>query len=388
MNVGILKNKYIILTFAGILLSGQVLCNGWVSSGGDLVKDQNNPWWIANTPKVPYCIAHDSESFSASIETVTTMVQKAIQYWKDSFQHNTIVFEHDFHFKLATQDFQLVECSQSPPLIFKLGYGTLDPDEKQYIGEQFHHIGLAIRKEYDRKLLRSKGVIYLSSDQGPHQYADAQSVKQAWKYEGLLYRILLHELGHVFGLTHDQEIGWQKMKSSQIMAANLAEHILAERYHRFYQSDLNLPLFGAKEPIFSTCTPDTMLKSVLGATDHAECISWEQDTDGMIQVFQTEQQERTKLGDVHLISPVTKFVFKPLVSLYLTKEQQVIHPDPNYPQQQNVPQRIYGPLGLESDLKFEFRNSQSGHQSKLMIGFHRSHFKIFALHSGEIERIY
>src|SRR4051794_30919586 len=57
----------------------------WVSSGGELFKDANNPWFVKNTTTVHYCVNIDESSFSATREEAEVLVRKAIQYWKKEF---------------------------------------------------------------------------------------------------------------------------------------------------------------------------------------------------------------------------------------------------------------------------------------------------------------
>src|SRR4051812_27862966 len=50
---------------------------GWVSGGGELVRDTQNPWFIQNTASVSYCIEVDPNHFKAPRDRIEAVVKTA-----------------------------------------------------------------------------------------------------------------------------------------------------------------------------------------------------------------------------------------------------------------------------------------------------------------------
>jgi hypothetical protein len=178
--------------------------NGWVSSGGEELKSRNNPWFIKNTRVIQICLDLDDSSFSLSREQATRLVSKAFDYWRLEFA------KRDPSLGIATQSLQVSNdaCVGHEDIEFRLGYGSLKSDERQYLSETSaslrSYVGVAVRKSYDSETLRGRGMILIASDSGPQRFqAERGSPEQFWSNEGLLLRTLIHEVGHVFGLPHE-----------------------------------------------------------------------------------------------------------------------------------------------------------------------------------------
>lgn len=202
----------------------------WISSGGELFKDSNNPWFIRNTPEVRYCVQFDHAGISTSEETATRILRMAIDYWKaelGKFQKDQTGSANFPWLGIGIQDFVRTDCDGKQQLAFKFGFGTLDENEILYLKNPLQYASLAVRTEYDRENLRGRGFIFVASDRGPNRYeGDTELIEEPWQHDGLLYRILIHELGHVFGIPH---IG------DGIMSAQFPEHILKKKYYEHYK---------------------------------------------------------------------------------------------------------------------------------------------------------
>jgi len=168
---------------------GGALTAGWTSSGGELASDAHNPWWIQNTETVRYCIAVDAATVSVDADAIDASLQLAIGYWKAQF-------DGDGPVKVVTQTFERVACNAGGEIALHIqaGEGTLDELQRAFLAGHLDKIvGIAVRTAYDRVNLRGAGFVYLRGDGDNYQQ---------WRRRQQLTRVLVHELGHVFGLSH------------------------------------------------------------------------------------------------------------------------------------------------------------------------------------------
>lgn len=174
---------------------------GWVSSGGELIEDQKNPWWIQNIQEIRYCILNDAEDFSASQIELNDSFIAAFSYWKKDFSAMASDFGPNA-VQVATQELSEVKCENqndsSVDLFILAGESTLTKKQRTWFGNKLERIvGIAVRTSYDRVNLKGKGFIYLRGDRDKEH--------TPWKDPKMLNRLLIHELGHVFGLDHKKD---------------------------------------------------------------------------------------------------------------------------------------------------------------------------------------
>lgn len=176
---------------------------GWVSGGGELIRDGHNPWFVSNVRDVNYCIDIDDLNFGQSRVRIQAIVQKVIENWKSEFQLTQPVnFSGNRTLAIATQSFHEVPSSSAVDI--RLQFGVLSGAQIAKIGDPTKFLGVSIRTDYDPIQLRGKGFIYISPSNGPLKFADDKVISDPWlQGDGaLLYAVLLHEFGHVFGLVH------------------------------------------------------------------------------------------------------------------------------------------------------------------------------------------
>jgi hypothetical protein len=195
--------RYLVIAVAS-LYSISSLAGSW-TGGGELFKDQRNPWFLSNTHRVKYCVTIDSENFGTSRDTAVTIIEMALKFWTDSLPLASTTSDRA---KVGTQIFALGPCQPDTDLVFQLG--LLSAEQMTEVREPQRFVAFANRQTYDSGAMRGRGYVYVSPQHGTlglQRQADDDNVpiiEDRWQFcEGiLLYRTLVHELGHVFGLPH------------------------------------------------------------------------------------------------------------------------------------------------------------------------------------------
>lgn len=238
------------LFLATMIFSSVALADrgGWVASGGELFRYGKNPWFLKNTTTVEYCVEIDRGTVSASESDVYAAVSDAIDYWKREFDPQQAMLSKPGFVRVGTQAFTRVSpCRADLALKFKIGAGTLDPDELQFLNEPSKYVGVSVRKEYDPVTLAGKGIVFISSDRGPHAYNQRPNsghlYPEAWKEKKLLTYALIHEMGHVFGIPHTG-VG--------LMSEVFLEQLLHKKFVQFYL-DKQLDTFLSPVMNFDVC---------------------------------------------------------------------------------------------------------------------------------------
>lgn len=234
-----------VLTFA---ISGAASAD-WASGGGELIQDSENPWFIQNTKTVKYCTQYDPDHYHQTPEITEDLLEKAIAFWKEEFRHGQTIFEPKI--TVATQDFVKVPCTRDlkqVDIVFQFGF--LDEEQQTYVKNPNRYAALAIRTDYDKVNLRGKGFVYIAADSGPMKFQGENTVENPWNVNdgALLYWTMVHELGHVFGLSHTK----QKMKyfddyQMNVMSTFFIETIMNGPSSRWYKvSSRANPVFSVR----------------------------------------------------------------------------------------------------------------------------------------------
>lgn len=257
---------------------------GWVSSGGEVFKNGKNPWFVNNTQVVSYCISFSPSEFSVTESQAKQLVRDSLNYWKEQLNSEAsinldkpVLSPSQNEIKVAQQEFRLNStCTGSEDLIIKFGYNSLDSEEIEHMGVPEKYLGLTIRKTYKDADLRGSGIIYVSGDLGAHAYKKTSPdvIDAAWKYPKLLNYVLIHELGHVFGLAHSGSGLMSEVFLDQMLIRKFAALYVREPISPFIKppteaeicDDSTLPK-GSQSflaPYFSLTYKEDCLKLIMG----------------------------------------------------------------------------------------------------------------------------
>lgn len=190
------------------LASGVANAGGMISSGGEYITTEDNPWFIGNQT-VNYCIEMAADAFSLPTATAQEQIESTLADWKstlayfspfptgpdilDGLPHN---LTFDFH--------RVEQCSSDTDLVFYLGKTPPIVAETLKDMAQFT-IAFARQTDFDDGTGRAHGIVWVVADQGPSAYLGPRALQEGmWSTPGRFQNIVLHELGHVFGLTHSK----------------------------------------------------------------------------------------------------------------------------------------------------------------------------------------
>lgn len=218
-----------------ILRISNAFAGGWVFGGGDQVGDKYNPWFLYSDKKIKFCISIDKKTFSADEGVVQKLVERSLEYWRSDFERlnklTSINQNITENIKPAIQGFELASCATQPELRFLFGSGSLSIEEKSFLSN-FEFVSSSVRTAYDSKKLVGRGFVYIPSDIAEKSFLKPDQVSRPWQIEGLLYRVLVHEVGHVYGVQHSQ-LG--------LMRADYPENIIKKMFYTAFSRAQGLP---------------------------------------------------------------------------------------------------------------------------------------------------
>lgn len=184
---------------------GSLYSSGWSGAGGDSQHQMSDNIWFLGEKPVTYCVKR-SKDYPFTKAQVEKMVSSSIRDWTNFFKkyeldQNTVNRERrarslnfpDGIERKASLQFIQKSCDEmkeeNPGEGIVFLFGKTNALVKMYEEFSFESaLGMAIRGKYDHSTYRSKGFVVLKNFT-----TDANK----------LYHMVLHEVGHVFGMKHD-----------------------------------------------------------------------------------------------------------------------------------------------------------------------------------------
>jgi hypothetical protein len=218
----------------------QVPEGGATSGGGYVYGYKSNPWFLGNTKSVNYCIDMDESNFGPSREQANASITRAIGLWKTAFSAPGIFpileVEPADALKIGQQEFNLVACdAESVDIRFQ--FGKLTETQRATLVKPTKYVASAVQTEYDEEQLRGKGFIYVGAEKGSLR-PDADDLAEDFLSHHdnvVLDVILVHELGHVFGVPH-------KLGTEFPMGESVCEMLVTTKFRTL------LDFFSALDP--------------------------------------------------------------------------------------------------------------------------------------------
>lgn len=340
--------------------SPQVAMGGWASGGGQIHRDSSNPWFLENTHMVRYCIDIDDTHFGLSHEQASLEVKAALGEWIKVFNppKNTDYGEDDYYqagelepygqLRLGTQIFQEHDCSDNVHFDLRFQLGKLTDSQKKIFLNSRDFVGLAMRTHYEKESLKGEGFIYLTPVSGPLA-PQVDIHPKAWKlYDSLVLKIvLLHELGHIFGMDHQPDTLMDEKIPELLTSKELLEQLSKDSQLHFKNKysvsrllgrspDMDIEGCGGLNPIFTrwlfqeSYVPGDCGKVIL-KNQKLEAF-YKQDIGSSYTLIATATFRKRALNST------------PAVSFYLPKEQQVFSKLPDEASSLN---RLFGEVKYE-----------------------------------------
>ena len=208
------------LCFAVLMFLTAQARAGISTNGTSFVVDQNNVWNLGAAP-VEYCV-DTHRGFPLSRETTRRIVRESFDDWRKFFvKHGLDRMEFDQlpggrALGLSLEFREVESCGESSERI-RFVFGAITPEISKALEHQEHALGLTIRGDYDHESLRNGGIVWVRS---------SPISESAYKH------LILHEVGHVFGMEHD---------SVYVMDSKTAENVSLRQRNQILLGQIESP---------------------------------------------------------------------------------------------------------------------------------------------------
>lgn len=254
----------VFLMITSVVPTPQALGGGMIVSGAGVLGDASNPWFFGQYSfergVIRYCIDRDPE-FPATENELVDLIDQSVRFWNAEFSEADTTGNK---YSLAKESFWKTTCDQNPPLRFN--FGALSPElETRFraeVGDPTRFVAAAVRTAYNQETLQGQGVIYVSPDHGPLKVTGPGIKERFWEGtngHNRLRQVLMHELGHVFGIPH---LGHN---SSDLMHSGFAEQLI--RSDSPDRAFFDVRLFSWEKGRWIQANPGPGSSLCIGATD-------------------------------------------------------------------------------------------------------------------------
>lgn len=236
-----------------------ILMSGWSGNGGDTENIRDNIWYLGEK-EVQYCIKVDEESV-LSKEQASSLVQSSFAKWKSFFKKykiderkigNRLFTLSDNTVKKMSLNFNEVSCDElkesenGEELIFLFGKSNALVEVYKDLNTE-NAYGLALRKGYNHDTYRNAGLVWITN-----QLKDIKKIEH----------LVLHEIGHVFGMKHD---------SVYVMDKEIVRHVSQRRINTELLGEIEAPywkfMLQQGQSINLTTTPITARNTTCAADE-------------------------------------------------------------------------------------------------------------------------
>lgn len=201
--------SFLLLCLYWSVNSTALLAGAW-TGGGELLRDSLNPWFLENISRVTYCILSDQENFPVDEESLDDRIGFALNYWREQYE-SVQAYGDNIHgqryMRLSTQQFIRRSCNEDVDLRFQ--FGILSKEQLLWLetmaASPSEYVAFSYRtNDVSLKDLKGTGFIYIAPESGPLRPNFSQALAKPWssRRSQRLTAILIHELGHVFGVPH------------------------------------------------------------------------------------------------------------------------------------------------------------------------------------------
>lgn len=189
-----------LFALAVLVLLARPALAGSGAHGADIEADQNNVWFLGSDP-IPFCITIEKGS-GLEKDKMAALAIEAFRDWKaffDRHQYTKLKFDdpnpivkggvkfRDGNSRgLSLEEPRQIDNCLGPQRQLEIRFSK--SAEADWSLDSNHAFGAAIRGPYDHETYRTGGVVWISTS--------LQSTEER-------KHILLHELGHVFGMSHN-----------------------------------------------------------------------------------------------------------------------------------------------------------------------------------------
>lgn len=354
---------------------------GWSGGGGgEAIADRVNPWWLHNTKKVEVCIIWNKSDFqhsSGSISQLEEKLQYALNYWKQDAQkaftvgNFTSIAQQDFHIReLIT----LTQLHESPPPSclqrdLRVQFGWLSAKQigffENELGGLSKYIAAAIRTDYDKEEMRGKGFIYVKPNRGPLHIKNNLYVSEPWQHgKGFLIdHVLVHELGHVFGIPHKS--------IDTVMAIDFVERVLNPEFAEIYSNDRSQKGFFEWSRSDGTIVRDYCWRlshswsKAIGVEAGYQCLKVELLNKNLaFYTYEEDDPENITLRGTLQVEKDLTFGWEDTVRIFLPEEQTVFA---DIPQGAGPKNWLVGPMMKYIDLAGWYKSADGSTSNRMMV---------------------